>query len=83
MGRLGSLAFSFLRGVKREDKYQKVARIGKNVIMVVRLVLDHVSLSTKESEQGTLIRSATRARLENRSAPGPSAGSTPSLIDGD
>jgi len=83
MGRPGSLTFSFFRGVRHEEKYQKLVRSGKKDKNAVRPVSSQLRLSDQESKQGTLIKMARRPKLENPSAPGPSAGRTPSLIEGD
>jgi hypothetical protein len=83
MGRPGSLTFSFFRDVSREKKYQKLARSGKEVRAAIRPMSSQLALSSQESKQGTLINRAIRARLEKPSPPGPSAGRTPSFIEGD
>jgi hypothetical protein len=67
----------------REERYQKLARSGKKVTVALRMANGKVRLSIQENKAGTLIKSVRRARLENSSAPGPSAGRTPSLIEGD
>ena len=49
----------------------------------MRAFNSQLSRSNQENKQCTLTRRVRRARLENPSAPGPSAGRTPSLMVGD
>lgn len=79
----GSLTFSFLRGERLEERYQKVARRGKNRSIKSKAVIIHPPLMVQEIRHGTVARRVTRPRLEKWSPEGPSAGSGPVLIEGD
>lgn len=83
IGRPGSFTFSFLRGVYLDERYQKLARRGNEVMTVVMPLAAHLAWVIQERKLGTLTRRMRSATLENPSAPGPSAGSIPSLIEGD
>lgn len=66
-----------------DERYQKLARSGKEVSTAMRPVAIHPAWVIHERKLGTLMRKARSATFENPSAPGPSAGRMPSLIDGD
>lgn len=73
----------FFRGVSVDEKYQNPARRGNDVRTATRAVVTHPFPELHLYRVGTPMRRARRARLENPSAPGPSAGRTPSFIEGD
>ena len=66
-----------------DDRYQNPARSGNDVTTAMRAVATHPPFNNHERRIGTLMSRRKRAALENPSAPGPSAGRTPSLIEGD
>jgi len=82
MGRFGRVTLRFRRGVRMEEKYQKLTRSGGAVRRVSRRVMSQPRCKKRE-RRGGVLRRVKRARFENPSAPGPSAGRTPSLMEGD
>lgn len=76
------MAFSFLRGLKDDARYQKLIRIGTEVKIPKKRVVFNPPPTFHEKYVGTMARRENRSRLEKFSPPGPSAGRGAFLIAG-
>jgi len=76
------VAFSFLRGLKDEARYQKLIKIGIDVKRPKKMLVFNPPPTFQDKYHGTSVMREMRRMLEKLSLPGPSAGRGAFLIAG-